>query len=99
MLEAKETGASVLKKKGLQKNCSGALQKKGLQKNCSGVLQKKGFQKFFQAMYKILNNSKSSAVLESRTAQFLRTWGFEALDFKMCVLEAKDVLEDSSSVG
>ena len=32
------------------------------------------------------NGSKNSAVLEPRTGQFLRTWGFEAKakDFKMC---------------
>ena len=30
------------------------------------------------------NSSKNSAVLEPRTGQFSRTWGFEAKDFKMC---------------
>ena len=54
------------------------------------------------------NNSKKSAVLESRTGQFSRTWGLEAkakdLTFEAkprtskCVFEAKDVLEDSTSV-
>ena len=67
------------------------------------------FRNFFLAIYRenrcsknfsgtpqTFNNSKSSAVLEPRTVQFLRTWGFEtkakdltfeAKDFKM---EAKD---------
>ena len=30
------------------------------------------------------NGSKNSAVLELRTGQFLRTWGFKAKDSKMC---------------
>ena len=30
------------------------------------------------------NGSKNSAVLEPRTGQFSRTWGFEAKDFKIC---------------
>ena len=29
-------------------------------------------------------DSKNTAVLEPRTGQFLRTWSFEAKDFKMC---------------
>ena len=35
--------------------------------------QKNVFQKIFQALHKIFNNSKNSAVLESRTGQFSRT--------------------------
>ena len=35
--------------------------------------QKNVFQKIFQALHKIFNNSKNSAVLESRTSQFSRT--------------------------
>ena len=43
--------------------------------------------------------TKISAVLEPRTGQFSRIWGFEAkARTSKCVLEAKDVLEDSTSV-
>ena len=38
----------------------------------SGVFQQK------------FDDSKNSAVLEPRTGQISRTWGFEAKDFKMC---------------
>ena len=48
--------------------------KKSLQKNFLGYLQKiKSSKIFFQAIYKILNNSKNSAVLKPRTGQFSRT--------------------------
>ena len=56
MLEAKNTSASVLKKKGLHKNFSGDLQKKTLCKKFSGAPQ-------------TFNNSKNSAVLEPRQAE------------------------------
>ena len=61
----------------------------------SGDLQKKGLQKFFSSSLQNFNVSKTSAVLEPRTGQFSRTWGFEAKakdlsfeakakDFKRC---------------
>ena len=91
MLEAKDLGHKRKcspKKKGLRKNFSGDLQKKkkGLHKNFSGDLHKKRFPKNFSSAPQNLNNSKNSAVLEPRTGQFSRTWGFEAKaeDFKMC---------------
>ena len=50
----------------------------------SGVLQKieikKGLQKHFSGNLQNFNDSKNSAVLEPRTGQFSRTWGFEATD-------------------
>ena len=83
MLEAKDTSAS-------------ALQKKGLHKNCLAISRKKRFPKNFSAASQNFKNSKNSAVLEPRTGQFSRTWGFEAKaknltfkvkakDFKMCL--------------
>ena len=47
-------------------------------------LQKNGLEKNFSAHLQNFNHSKDSAVLEPRTGQFSRTWGFEAKDFKMC---------------
>ena len=58
--KAKDTGASVLQKNGLQKFFSDDLQNKRSSKNVSGDLQN-------------FNNSKSSAILEPRTGQFSRT--------------------------
>ena len=56
---------------------------------------KKNVQKIFSGDPQNFNNSKNSAVLEPRTRQFSRIWGFEtkakdlsfeakAKDFKMC---------------
>ena len=70
--QAKDTGASVLQNKKVFKTIFQAISKiKGLQKNFTGDLQN-------------FNNSKNTAVLEQRTGQFSRTWGFEAKDLKMC---------------
>ena len=49
-----------------------------------GRSQKKRLQKNFWGAPRIFNNSENTAVLEPKTGQFLRTWGFEAKDFKMC---------------
>ena len=72
--------------------------------------QKKVFADFPQGLWRFptkFQRFKNSAVLEPRTGQFLRTWGFEAKDFKMCprdqgrpgvledVLGLDDVLEDT----
>ena len=61
--------------------------KKGLKIFFSLDLQKKnGLEKHFSADLQNFNHSKNSAVLEPRTGQFSRTWGFEAKakDLKMC---------------
>ena len=62
--------------------------KKGLKKSFSVDLQKKkkknGLEKHFSADLQNFNHSKNSAVLEPKTGQFSRTWGFEAKDLKMC---------------
>ena len=44
------------------------------------------FREVFGVFQRNFNCSKNSAVLEPRTGQFSRTWGFEAKakDFKMC---------------
>ena len=65
----------------------------GHKRKCS---QKKGLQNFFSGDLQNFNGSKNSAVLEPRTGQLLRTWGFEA-NAKDLTVEDKDVLEDSSS--
>ena len=100
------TQAQVLskkkKKRGLHKNFSGDLQKKkGLHKNFSGNLQKKNvFQKIFQALHKILTIQK--IVLSSSRGQ-ANFRGLEASRPRTSkcvledVLEAKNILEDSTS--
>ena len=56
--------------------------KRNLQKFSSGVLnKKKGFQNNFSGDLQNFNNSKNSGVLEPRTGQFSRTWGFETKGF------------------
>ena len=83
------------KQKGLHTNFSGGLQKKAKrssQKFFRRSPENKSSKKFFRHS-KNFNNSKNSAVLESRIGQFSRTWGFKAKDltfetkvkdFKMC---------------
>ena len=62
------------------------------------ISTKKRFPKNFSSIPQNFNNSKISAVLEPRKGQFSRTWGLEPRPrTSKCVLEAKDVLEDSSS--
>ena len=90
----KDTSASASKKKGLHKNFSGDLQK--LKKKSSPKFfrrssKKKRFPKNVSGAPQNFYNSKTSAVLEPRTSQFLRTRGFKAKDltfeakgFKMC---------------
>ena len=59
----------------------------------------------FLAFSNEISTSKNSAVLEPRTGQFSRTWGFEPRTWpskprprtSKCVLEAKNVHEDSTS--
>ena len=74
--------ASVLKKK-VFKKVSGDLKKK---KRIFRPTPKKGVQKFFSGDLQNFYNSKYCAVLEQRTGQFSKTWGFEAKAkvFKMC---------------
>ena len=57
------------------------------------AISKKKVIKIFSGDLQNFNNSKNSAVLEPKTEQFSRTWGFEAKDltfeakakdFKMC---------------
>ena len=93
------TQAQVLSKKknkikGLHKNFSSdPPQKKVFTKILQAISTKKRFPKNFSSIPQNFNNLKNSAVLESRTGQFLRTWGleakakdltFKAKDFKMC---------------
>ena len=77
MLEAKDQGHKRKcspKKKSLHKKFSGDLRKKkGLHKNFSSDLHKKTFSKNFSSAPQYFNDSKSSAILEPRTGQFLRT--------------------------
>ena len=94
--------SSSSSKKGLQNKFSGYL-KKEVFKNFFHVFSERGNQKtslqFFREVsggfQQNFNGSKNSAVIEPRTGQFSRTWGFEAKakdltfkakakDFKMC---------------
>ena len=91
---------SPTKKKGLHKNFSGDLQKKKkvFTKIFLAISTKNVFQKIFQALHKILTFRK--IVLSSSRGQ-ANFRGLEALRPRprtsKCVLEAKDVLEDSTS--
>ena len=83
------------------KTLTQVLSKKRFPKFFSGnPPQKKRFRKNFADDLQNFNHLKISAVLEARTGQFSRTWN-EALRPKprpsKCVLEAKDVFEDSTS--
>ena len=97
----KDTSASALqnKKKGLHKFFSGDLQKKrSSQKFFKRSPQNNVFQKIFQPLHKILTIQK--LVLSSSRGQ-ANFRGLEASRPRprtsKCVLEAKDVLEDSTS--
>ena len=72
LLEAKA------KDQGHKRKCSS---KKSPHKNFSGDLHKKRFPKKFSGASRNFNNSKNSAVLESRAGQFSRTWG-QGLDLR-----------------
>ena len=99
----KDTGASVIQKE----NNNNKIKVFGRSP------PKKGLQKFFSDDLQNFNNSKNAAVFEPRKRQFSRTLGFKTkvkdLTFEAeakaskCVLEdvleAKDVLEDSTSVN
>ena len=95
----KDTSASALqKKKCLRKNFLGDLQKKkkGLHKNFQAISAKKRFPKNFSSASQNFNKSKNTS---SRGQANFR--GLEASRPRprtsKCVLEAKDVLEDSTS--
>ena len=99
------TQAQVLskkKKKGLHKNFSGDLQKKkrSSQKFFKRSPQKNVFQKIFQALHKILTIQK---ILLSSSRGLANFRGLQASRPRprtsKCVLEAKDVLEDSTSAN
>ena len=61
------------KNKVFHKNFSGDLQKKVFTKIFLAISTKKRFPKTFLSAPQTFNNSKNTAVLESRTGQFLRT--------------------------
>ena len=75
------------KDQGHKRKCS--TKKKIFTKIFQAISTKKRFPNNFSSALQNFNNSKNTAVLEPRTGQFSRTWG----------LEAKDVLEDSTSVN
>ena len=88
----KDTSASVLQKK------------KVFTKIFQAISTKKRFPKNFSSAPQNFNNSKNSAVLEPKTGQFSRTRTWPSRPSprtSKCVLEdvleAKDVLEDSTS--
>ena len=88
MLEAKDTSTSALqKKKSSQKFFRRSPTKKNKKKVFTKIFQaiptKKRFPKNFSSAPRNFNNSKNSAVLESRTGNF-RGLEAKAKDFKMC---------------
>ena len=105
MLEAKDTSASALKKKQKKRSSQKFFRRPPKKKKMSSQKffkrspQKNVFQKIFQALHKILTIQK--LVLSSSRGQAnFRGLEAKAKDFKMCPrarLEAKDVLEDSTS--
>ena len=84
--KAKDQGHKCMcsQKKILQKFFSDDLQKKGSSKIFFRRSKKNNLENNFSADLQNFNHLKNSAVLEPRTGQFSRTWGFEAKDFKMC---------------
>ena len=81
------TQAQVLskKKKGLQKIFQAMSNKKKVfKKNFKAISSKKRLPKFFFRRSTKFQQFKKSAVFDARTGQFLRTWGLEVKDFKMC---------------
>ena len=82
-LEAKDT--KKIRDQG--RKCKCFPKKKDLQKFFRSISKKSGIEKHFSADLQHFNHSKNSAVLEPRTGQFSRTWGFEAKDSKMCPRE------------
>ena len=85
--KTKDTSASALQKK-----------KKGLHKNFSSDLQKKRFPENFSSAPQNFTNSKNSAS-SSRGQAIFRGLEASRPRTSKCVLEAKDVLEDSTSGG
>ena len=82
MLEAKDQGhrrkCSQKEKKKIFRNFVQAISKRGKQKRSFQF-----FRKVSGVLQQNFNDSKKSALLELRTGQFSRNWGFEAKDFKM----------------
>ena len=106
MLEAKDQGhkrkCSPNKKKGLHKNFSGDLQKKkrSSQRFFKRSPQKNVFQKIFQALHKILTIQNIVLFSSRGQANFRGLEASRLLTSKSVledVLEAKDVLKDSTS--
>ena len=87
------TQAQVLskKKKIFIKIFQAISKKKVFTKIFQAISSKKRFPKNFSSAPQNFNNSKNTAILEPRTGQFSRP------RTSKCVLEAKDVLEDSTS--
>ena len=86
---SKGTYASALQKKSLQKFFFGekGLKKFFFRRSLLEETKKKVFADFPQGFWRFpkkFQRFKNSALLEPRTGQFSRTWGFEAKDFKMC---------------
>ena len=83
----KKKKSDLRKKKKVLTKIFQAISKKKRSSQKFSISTKKRFPKKFSSASQNFNNSKNSAVLEPRTGQFSRTWG----------LEAKDVLEDSTT--
>ena len=98
MLETKDTSASALWKKCLQKIFFGDLKKKVLKICFRQSTEKRVFQKIFQTLHKLLTIPK---ILLSSSRGQANFRGFEASRPRArtsnCVLKAKDVLENSIS--
>ena len=65
------------KDQGHKRKCS-TPPKKVFKKLVQAISKKQRLPKNFSGDRQNLNNSKTSAVFEPKTGQFLRTWGFEA---------------------
>ena len=106
MPRTKDTGANVLRKKRFSKKIFRQTQKKGLQKFFSGDLHlrktKKGLRKFSARFLAFSNKiSKVQKIVLSSSRGQANFRGLEASRPRprtsKCVLEAKDVLKDSTS--
>ena len=86
----------MLKAKDQGHKCKFSSKKKIFKNFIQAIAKQNGLEKKFSANLQNFNHSKNSAILEPRTGQFSRTWGFEAKDL---TIDAKAKAKDFKSVS